>query len=466
MALGIKTMLREEIQQAIQKANALQTKVLFSHVDKAWVDDPLEFYKAGKKLYQGERMYWQAQDCSTVLVGLGNEVSYSFSGMERYSQLETAWKIILADAVIHRETNIPATGPLLFGGFSFDHLKGQTSAWNRFGDSLFYLPRYLLTCQQDDVYMTTNVFCHPGDSIDRIIGMIERGQHLLRVPGDMQQDHNPVTDMREQEPERWKSTVADAIEMLKATSMDKIVLARELRLSFKNRIQSEEVLRRLREAQKTSFLFCLESGNDCFIGASPERLVKKDRDEVLSTCLAGSIARGKTDSEDQSLGTMLMTDPKNRMEHQYVVGMIKESLESVCSEVHVPDHPVLMKTKHIQHLYTPVNAKSGNGVSIMALVEKLHPTPALGGLPREESLRWIRENENMDRGFYAGPIGWTDSYENGEFAVAIRSALIQENEASLYAGCGIVEESSTEEEYNETWIKFKPMLHALGGEPE
>ena len=158
-----------------------------------------------------------------------------------------------------------------------------------------------------------------------------------------------------------------------------------------------------------------------------------------------------------------MNDPKNLKEHQYVVSMIQKAMQSVCHDVDVPSKPILMKIKHIQHLYTPVVAKSEQNVSLLDIVKKLHPTPALGGLPQQEAVKRIRENESLERGIYGAPLGWMDANGNGEFAVALRSALLQGKEASLFAGCGIVEDSNPEEEYKETWIKFQPMLNALGG---
>jgi menaquinone-specific isochorismate synthase len=215
--------------------------------------------------------------------------------------------------------------------------------------------------------------------------------------------------------------------------------------------------------QHESFIFAFESNGDCFIGASPERLVKKQGDEVYSTCLAGSISRGKTEEEDHKLGQLLLTDQKNLIEHGFVVEMIKEALEESCEEIILPDQPQLMKIRDIQHLYTPVIGKCHKDASLLLLVERLHPTPALGGLPKEEAVVKIRQVEDLDRGFYAAPLGWVDYRKNGEFAVSIRSGLIQENEVSLFAGCGVVADSDSESEYLETSLKFKPMLRALGG---
>jgi menaquinone-specific isochorismate synthase len=163
------------------------------------------------------------------------------------------------------------------------------------------------------------------------------------------------------------------------------------------------------------------------------------------------------------LGEQLLADRKNRMEHQFVVQMIKEALEESCEDVILPDKPQLMKLRNIQHLYTPVVGKCKEDASLLLLVERLHPTPALGGLPKKAAIEKIRHVEELDRGLYGGPLGWMDYRGNGEFAVSIRSGLIQGKEASLFAGCGIVADSNSESEFSETSLKFRPMLTALGG---
>ena len=158
-----------------------------------------------------------------------------------------------------------------------------------------------------------------------------------------------------------------------------------------------------------------------------------------------------------------MGDRKNREEHQYVVSMISDIFEAYCSEVLIPKTPKLMKIRDIQHLFTSVEGTLGQEIDIFSFVEALHPTPALGGVPTDIALQIIRQEEEMDRGYYAAPIGWTDAAGNGEFAVAIRSALVKEDRAYLYAGGGIVADSDPELEYEETWVKFRPALRALGG---
>src|SRR5699024_3855558 len=185
---------------------------------------------------------------------------------------------------------------------------------------------------------------------------------------------------------------------------------------------------------------------------------------AYSACVAGSIRRGKTEAEDRALGTTLLNDPKNLGEHQYVVDMITKVFASYCKDLQIDDQPQLMKVRDIQHLFTPVAATVREESNIFKFIQSLHPTPALGGVPTSESLSIIREEEQMDRGYYAGPIGWVDTNGDCEFAVAIRSGLLDGKEAYLYAGGGIVADSNVESEYEETWVKFRPVLRALGGQ--
>jgi menaquinone-specific isochorismate synthase len=180
--------------------------------------------------------------------------------------------------------------------------------------------------------------------------------------------------------------------------------------------------------------------------------------------LAGSAPRGVTDEEDQRFGAELLHSAKNQGEHQFVVTTIRDALSSLCSRVWVAHAPRLLKLKNIQHLETPIMGNLLPGHSILETIENLHPTPAVGGYPRTPALAALREDEQLDRGWYAGPIGWIGTGGNGEFAVALRSGLVEGNQATLFAGCGIVADSDPESEYQESCLKLQVMLRGLGGE--
>lgn len=450
---------------AIKRAKDLNQSVLFSHVKKIVYKNPLSFYQAGRKQYGGERFYWQDPEKNITITGLGSvKKIQETASANRYKLVEQSWLKLQNTAVKTGVRHIDSTGPLLFGGFSFDYKQHSTLLWNQFGDHLFYIPSFMLSIVEGEAYLTTNILCEPNDQEQLILNMIHNGEAALNEYIENQEiSMNPILEQKEVRAAEWKQTVEKVVLEMNNSELDKIVLARELRVVFQNRIASEKVLKTLMDEQPTSYIFSFEAGGDCFIGATPERLIKKKGNEVFSVCLAGSIARGKTSKEDERLGDELLHDPKNLMEHQYVVSAITNALKTVCDHVNVPNGPEIMKIRHIQHLYTPVKGLCKKDVTIFDFVEKLHPTPAMGGFPKEKAIDKIREIEGLERGLYAGPLGWVDSHGNGEFAVGIRSALIQGNEASLFSGCGILEDSQAESEYQETAIKFNPMLSALGG---
>jgi isochorismate synthase len=181
-------------------------------------------------------------------------------------------------------------------------------------------------------------------------------------------------------------------------------------------------------------------------------------------CLASTIRRGETAEQDRLLGEALLNNPKERAEHDVVVRALRSGLAELCEEVAPIGTPVLLKVRNVQHLLTTIVGRVTEGRDLLDLVERLHPTPAVGGAPRERALALIRSIEQLDRGWYAGPIGWLDARGEGEFSVALRSALLRGAEASLFAGCGIVADSDPAAEYEESRWKLRPVLAALGDE--
>jgi len=423
--------------------------------------DFLSFYAKNNK-YQGKRFFWKSPDGSSMYVGIGIcKTLQSSKTKHTYEEIENKWHELLKDSEINNPYEAVGVGPTLFGGFSFDPEKKPTSLWKNFKNAHFYLPAVLLSEIDGVQYLSINQFGNKDnleESIDACLEELKKSEETTSV----ETVKNKLLESTEKNGNEWKEMVTRVVQEL-GQSLKKVVLARESRLFFEKVISVEAVLHNLLNRQKNSYVFALESDEDCFIGASPERLVKKSGKQVFSVCLAGSIARGSDAAEDESLGLELLNDPKNRIEHDYVVQMIKAAMEKVCSTFDIPTEPSLIKMRDIQHLFTPVTGSLKNSASIFSLIELLHPTPALGGYPQKQAIKKIREAEILDRGLYGAPIGWLDYQGNGEFAVSIRSALIQKNEASLFAGCGVVKDSDAESEFKETAIKFKPMLSALGG---
>jgi isochorismate synthase len=203
--------------------------------------------------------------------------------------------------------------------------------------------------------------------------------------------------------------------------------------------------------------FCLRVGRKTFIGATPERLVLRNGRNLTTEALAGSVSASDPNAERK-----LLDSKKDRREHALVVAAIQDVLAPLCNELHIPEAPEVRRLESIYHLRTPIEGCLREDVHILELVDHLHPTPAVGGLPRAPALAFIDSHESAERGWYAAPVGWVDAAGNGEFVVALRSGLIAGDKVHLYAGAGIVEGSESSAEYAETELKLAGMLGALG----
>ncbi|SEB05025.1 menaquinone-specific isochorismate synthase [Thalassobacillus cyri] len=454
--------LDEVIDQALNKAVQTNQKQLVSIVEHIKPIDPFVFH-AGAAVMNEPRLFWKSADEDVVMAGVGAAIRLSSAKDDRFQNIQDQWKQLMEHAYRFDRHEQKGTGPVAMGGFSFDPRKENTELWSSFGNNQLEIPSYLLTIVENEHYFTINAVIYPDDHKEQLKFQWEEAKSALLQKRNHTFIAPEILERKEIEPDEWKRLVKKATEDIEAGVLDKVVLAREIRLKFDENVDISQVLQHLDDTQTNSYIFAFESEGAQFVGATPERLVKVENQQLLSTCLAGTIPRGGTADEDVKLGQELLEDGKNLEEHQFVVRMIRDAIVACSEEVDIPDRPVLYPLKNLQHLYTPVRAQLKQEHTLLDVVARLHPTPALGGLPQEEALAYIREFEPLDRGWYAGPVGWFDSKQNGEFAVAIRSALVNKNKASLFSGCGIVKDSDPEMEYEETAIKFTPMLAVLGG---
>ena len=252
-----------------------------------------------------------------------------------------------------------------------------------------------------------------------------------------------------------------AAHIIRSGRLEKVVLARSVRARLRRGVSTDASSMLSWSPYPECYTFLVRLQGQAFVGATPERLVALRGLDVDTMSLAGSTARSADPHEDAKLGQALLSDPKNLWEHQIVVDSIRDGLSDLCAHLEIADAPTLLKVRNVQHLWTPVTGRLESTRSVLDLVERLHPTPAVGGYPTQDALKLIREIEGIDRGWYAGPIGWMDRHSDGEFAVAIRSALLGDEDALLFAGCGIVGDSDPEAEYDESSLKLRPMIQAL-----
>jgi salicylate biosynthesis isochorismate synthase/menaquinone-specific isochorismate synthase len=428
------------------------------------------------------------------LVGLGRAWEFSGGGPDRFAQAARAWQALMRDCV----GEIPAVGvveggmpdgapggappgwlkagPVLLGGFAFAHDAPADGVWEGFPASWLVLPRMAVACAGGSAWITLSVLVDPGQSarshdgdvaeecLDVLAGVMAGRSHVNAQHRDQRspsQRTEGITVEERPAAVTWKRKVASAADAVRKGALRKVVLARSVRVRG-SAFDPVQILRRLRSDYPDCTVFAVARRGGCFVGATPERLVRVRNGEVRAMALAGSAPRGRTDDEDRLLGESLLASAKDCIEHSLVVEQLREALDGPCESVAVTASPSLLRMPNVQHLCTPVRARLRNHSTVVDLAGRLHPTPAVGGVPRNDALEWIRRREGLDRGWYAGPVGWMDRAGRGEFSVAIRSALLRGGEAVLYAGCGIVADSDPDQEYEESCLKLRPMLSALG----
>ena len=257
----------------------------------------------------------------------------------------------------------------------------------------------------------------------------------------------------------WTAAVELALARIAQGPLEKVVLARQVLIEGDRPFDVATVVDRLRAVHRSSFTYAFGG----FVGASPELLVRRRGDRVISQPMAGTVARGQTVEDDRRLASVLASSAKDMDEHRLVVDAIVAGLGPVCRSVYAGEEPDVVRLATVSHLATTVTGRLLPGAerSALDLARLLHPTPAVGGLPRREAMATIAELESFDRGLYAGPVGWQDSRGDGEWAVALRCAAIDGSCARLAAGAGIVAGSDPDAEWAETQAKFEPMLQAL-----
>jgi isochorismate synthase len=467
--------LMKTLYEAAERSKQQQRAVLASFTQQIEWHDTIRTFSCVRQAKLGECFFWEQPTEQTTLIGIGSAKTIETNGSTCFSDSASAWRSLMNDAVISYVSEIlptPGSGPVFFGGFAFDPLSTRTQLWSDFPDGLLILPRFLLSYTANYVTLTINCMLQATDSIELHVQKIEENVRLLQnaiehSPGVHPEQSSPQFSILESRPASdWMAMVAAAVERIQQGSFEKVVLARDIQLVLDDRTNVFDIdlaLQRLRESYPTAYIFAIQRGERFFVGATPERLVLAQDGQIHTMALAGSVGRGETEDEDAQLGVELLRSKKNKIEHDIVVAMVVEALKNHCINVHVSSTPQLLKLKNLQHLQTPIAGDLIPGRSILDVIAELHPTPAVGGFPRQTALEEIRNTEKLDRGWYAGPLGWIGASGHGEFAVALRSGLIDGTSATLFAGCGIVSNSEPQIEYAESLWKFQVMLRGLGG---
>lgn len=331
------------LDQAIAIAKTRNEGQLVSITNKIDDIDPVVFFENGKRIDK-DRIFWSSTAEDFYIVAVGNVVEI-LADKDRFEETEFILSRMLHKAIIHNPYEVAGTGVVALGGLAFDPQKERTRLWSNFQASQFTIPEFILTKKNDQYYFTMIKMVRNDDKASKLLEEWSMIENELLADSTIASTPTRVIDKEEIMPEQWMESVRLAKEKIIDGQAKKIVLAREMRLKLDRSIETETVIQKLLKTQANSYVFAFEKGEDCFVGATPERLVKLNNKRLLSTCLAGTAPRGETEKEDLQIAEQLFHDEKNREEHDYVVQMIRKSIEKYCVDVQIPNEPMIYPLK-------------------------------------------------------------------------------------------------------------------------
>jgi isochorismate synthase len=459
--------LAERIEAALRRARTAGSPILASvTVSLPAGVDPTAVVVASRRPGEHWFCFEQPDRGGSAIAALGCARAIEAGGPERFQEVAARWRSAAAGAQADPVDGAPGSGLAAVGGFAFAPDGGGPPQWSGFAPASLIVPEIGFARRGDEVRLTVTVDLAPDDTSGDALTGIER-----RL-GELRADRLPLLDpdpagaygvLSPMPPSHFEQAVEQAVRRIRAGELSKIVLAREVQVQAPVEHSPGAVLGVLREAFPSCYVFAVGRGGSTFIAASPELLVRREGQRASTVALAGSARRSADPAVDDHLGEQLLQSEKDREENAIVVQRIARSLRPHSVWITAAPDPVLVRVANIQHLATPIRAQLAAPMGAVALAGLLHPTPAVGGEPRDRATKLIPALEGLDRGWYAGPVGWTDASGDGEFCVALRCALLSGRLAHCYAGCGIVRDSDPASELAESEIKLQAMLPVLAG---
>lgn len=373
------------------------------------------------------------------LVGWGRAAEYTFTGPSRFADAGTLWREITRHSVVRDDVGEPGTGLVAFGTFTFS----DSAAGSR-----LIVPDVIVGRREGRAWLTT---IGPALGPTPLVTATDTPN-----PAHVLEFHDGTVG-----PDAWKQTVAEAVRRISVGGISKVVLARDLVAELESPLDVRSPLGRL----AVDYPGCWTFHVDGFFGSTPEMLVRLERGLVTSRVLAGTIRRTGDDTHDLVLAGSLARSSKDREEHEYAVRSVSEALAPHCTSMNVPESPYVLHLPNVMHLATDVTGVIRHETSVLHLAASLHPSAAVGGTPTVAALRLIEDLERLERGRYAGPVGWIGASGDGEWGIGLRSAQVEDDgsRVRLYAGCGIVADSVPADELAEADAKLVPIRTALGG---
>lgn len=389
------------------------------------------------------------------MIGEGETLRVDANGEGRWHRVRESARALSGSVLEMREENVAAPPLRWFGGGSF-HPSLRDPMWSSFGNASFVMPRWTIGARGDDAFVRfafrVEELDRKGDLLDEIEAKLAARTLTSARAGSAQERTSAPPDADES----WTPLVLRALADIEAGTLQKVVVARRAFVS--GSFSPVATLARLRSQNPQSTAFSFRRGDATFLGATPERLIFSDKTRAFTEALAGTVARR---ADDERAKRELLASEKDLHEHRIVALGITRALAPFVAGVDHGADPAVRTLGRVHHLVTPIVARLASATHVLSLVDALHPTPALSGLPKSEAFEWIATHERFDRGWYGAPVGWFDDAGEGAFAVAIRSALVTSDRTWLFAGSGIVRGSRPDAELAETQLKLATMSEAL-----
>jgi isochorismate synthase len=419
---------------------------------------PLEAFLEGTPAEAG--FLWNPPE-GPGFAGIGALETFVGQGASRGDQIRRQAEALFARLEHSSFGDESAPRPRCFGGFSFQPGSASAKPWVDFGDARFVLPRFRYATHGHRAWLSVAVKPEEAASESSRRAVISTVSGLLATilaasrdaPLRSRPEPRRVLGRDETSEDEYRGLVQDIVERIAGGEFEKVVISRRTRLSFAEPVNAGGVLRDLAETSEHCTRFAFRFGGVTFLGASPERLIRREGLAITTQALAGS--------SDGERALELMQSPKEREEHQLVVREIVRVLSPLCTALDHPAVPEVRVLRHLLHLTTPIRGRLARTLHVLDLALTLHPTPAVGGVPAADAVAFITRHELSERGWYASPVGWFDAAGDGEFAVGLRSGALVADEAYLYAGGGIVRDSDPASEYAETRLKLAALSAAL-----
>jgi isochorismate synthase len=451
---------------ALRVARSGGEAVLAAACGRVELQDPLAAAVASRQAAEPWFAIQHGEGGFSALAALGCALELTAAGEDRFRRLAAHWLRLCARAQFDHSDGPPGSGLAAFGALAFAAHGARTMAWDGFAPSSLIVPELSLARRGGDCWLTATVLVDPDADVDALLARCARRLEALHVRPLPLLDPAPSGRYHVASalpPSHYEQAVERAVARIRAGELEKIVLAREVEVHAPAPHDPAAILGVLRDAFPGCFAFAIGRGEGTFLGASPELLIRRDGSRASTVALAGSSRRSSDPAVDEHLGERLLRSAKDREENAIVARRIARALAPHALWVTAAPEPLLVRVANIQHLATPIRAQLSRPLSVLELAGLLHPTPAVGGEPWERARELIPALEGMDRGWYAGALGWVDANGDGELCVALRCALLRGRVARCYAGCGIVRDSEPAAELAETEIKLGALLPLLAG---